>query len=98
MPRFGGSYGWETVGLNGGIQDGEDALRAELERAREHLRSTQETLRREREEFERRLGMNITPHVEEKRRLAEIGGNKFKYAINHCGFSHNRADYSVPVP
>lgn len=124
-PRFGSSYGWDSVGINAGIQagiqartqDGEETLRIELARAREHLRNTQETLQREREEFERRLGVNIgssnsdrartlsqrsrqaglSPSereragseelVKERRKLAEVGGTKFKYAINHCKFT-----------
>lgn len=76
-------------------------LRRELERAREHLRETEETLRREREEFERVIGMRVgsTRQNEEpalqgssmsldQRRLSKVGGTRFKYAINHCELSY----------
>lgn len=80
--------------MNEGIQAGDDALRRELERAREHLRTQQETFRREREDFERVIGMRVAAEqgqaeetaskAAEQRRLAKVGGSRFKYAINHC--------------
>jgi hypothetical protein len=74
------------------------ALRRELQRAREHLRTTEETLARERQEFERIVGMRVGSNgriaisdadveglePQHQRRLAKVGGQKFKYAINHC--------------
>jgi len=80
--------------MNEGVQAGDDALRRELERAREHLRTQQETFRREREDFERVIGMRVAVEQNqaeesanrdaEQRRLAKVGGSRFKYAINHC--------------
>ena len=95
-PAFGSSFGWDSIGMNEGVQAGDDALRRELERAREHLRTQQETFRREREDFERVIGMRVAVEQNqaeesanrdaEQRRLAKVGGSRFKYAINHCKF------------
>ena len=98
-PRFGSSFGWDGIAANEGLQAGEEALRNELERAREHLRVQQENFQREREDFERVIGMRVgginlggnqggthlgPAEERESRRLARVGGTRFKYAINHC--------------
>lgn len=110
-PRFGSSFGWDSIGTNEGLRavshdDEDETLRRELERAREHLRETEETLRREREEFERVIGMRVASNRQsegapltgsifgqDQRRLSKVGGTRFKYAINHCGYF---AKSSVP--
>ena len=126
-PRFGSSMGWDSIGLNGGLTQsrrtdvddttaGNQALRRELDRAREHIRNEREDLIRQREAFEQIMGIRVgsgrpsalglspspvgdsgnqcppsppsgKDNGKEERRLAKVGGARFKYPINHCEYT-----------
>lgn len=111
-PRFGSSLGWDAIGINEGlasIERDSEALQRDLDWAADQLFREGEALRRERDDFERVIGMRVglsrsapgsrvsedsscPPLVErsekqlpmEERKLAKVGGSRFKYAINHC--------------
>ena len=100
--RFGSGFGWDSVGVNEGISTIEretEALERQLTWTEDILRREQQSLRRERDEFERVIGMRVglertacplpserveKENMREGMRLAKIGGSRFKYAINHC--------------
>lgn len=110
-PRFGSGFGWDAFGINEGLASIErehEALQRELVLAEDRLQLERAALQRERDDFERVIGIrvdltrsrsgegSICPPVErtekpvarEERKLAKVGGARFKYAINHCESGH----------